>query len=208
MEIRGSVFGGSEGRECHVASADRPLIGLLAQKGADQTDDGGAIGEDADDVGTAPDFFVEAFLGIVGPDLLPYLCREGGKSQDIVSGLLEERGCIWEAFFELLHYHPESMPDRFSVRLHEDRPDERSDERLSALGYLGQEIGHEVGSAALPRCPRAGCSDRSYEAAVGIGDDEFDSREATIDETSEKLEPRRLALAGENVDAEDFSVSV
>jgi hypothetical protein len=35
---------------------------LFGQDGADEQDEGGPAGEDADDVGAATDFFVESFL--------------------------------------------------------------------------------------------------------------------------------------------------
>jgi len=35
---------------------------LFGQHGADETDEGVAVGEDADDVGAPPDFLVESFL--------------------------------------------------------------------------------------------------------------------------------------------------
>jgi hypothetical protein len=39
---------------------------LFGQYGADEADQGVAVGEDADDVGAAPDFFVESFP-LTGP---------------------------------------------------------------------------------------------------------------------------------------------
>jgi hypothetical protein len=43
---------------------------LFGEHGADQTDDRGAVGEDADDVGAAADLFVQPFWG-----LLDQICR-------------------------------------------------------------------------------------------------------------------------------------
>jgi hypothetical protein len=48
---------------------------LLGQHGSDESDDRAAVGEDVDDVGAATDLTVEAFVGIVGPDLPPDLLR-------------------------------------------------------------------------------------------------------------------------------------
>jgi hypothetical protein len=42
---------------------------LFGQDGADESDDGVAVGEDPDDVGAAADLFVQAFVGVVRPDL-------------------------------------------------------------------------------------------------------------------------------------------
>ena len=42
--------------DLHVAVLQLPLVVLLEQYGADQPDDRGLVGEDADDVGAALDF--------------------------------------------------------------------------------------------------------------------------------------------------------
>ncbi len=39
-----------------------PLVALLGEHGADQSDDAAAVGEDPDDVGAAADLAVEPFL--------------------------------------------------------------------------------------------------------------------------------------------------
>ena len=59
---------------------------LFGQHGADEADQGVAVGEDADDVGAAADLLVEPFLGVVGPDLAPDLLWEGGERQQIRPG--------------------------------------------------------------------------------------------------------------------------
>ena len=58
-------FDDGDSAEAHVASGDAPFFVLLAEEGSDQADDGSAVGEDADDVGATPDFFVESFLRVV-----------------------------------------------------------------------------------------------------------------------------------------------
>ena len=52
----------SDGFEGGIAAADGPFVVLFGEQGSDQADDGGAVGEDADDVGLAPDFLVEPLL--------------------------------------------------------------------------------------------------------------------------------------------------
>jgi hypothetical protein len=41
---------------------------LFGQDGADEADQGAAVGEDADDVGPAADLLVQAFLRYLEPD--------------------------------------------------------------------------------------------------------------------------------------------
>ena len=55
-----SAFG--EDVEGEVAALLGPFVVLLGEHGADQADQGGAVGEDADDVGAAADLAVESFL--------------------------------------------------------------------------------------------------------------------------------------------------
>jgi hypothetical protein len=50
---------------------------LFGQDGADEADQGGAAGEDADDVGAAADLFVEPLLGVVG--LMRVIGVKGGS---------------------------------------------------------------------------------------------------------------------------------
>lgn len=48
--------------EAEVAAAFDPLVMLLGEYRADEPNQGGAIGEDPDHVGSAPDLLVEPFL--------------------------------------------------------------------------------------------------------------------------------------------------
>jgi hypothetical protein len=54
--------GSSEDIKSQVAAAFDPLVMLFGQHGADEADDGGAVGEDTDDVGAAADFLVKSLL--------------------------------------------------------------------------------------------------------------------------------------------------
>ena len=48
-----------------------------------------AVGEDAYGVGASADFAVEAFIGVIGPDLGPHPGWEGGEREDVCPGLIE-----------------------------------------------------------------------------------------------------------------------
>jgi hypothetical protein len=50
--------------ESEVAAGFGPFVVLFGQDDADESDDGCPVGEDADDVGAASDFAVEAFVGL------------------------------------------------------------------------------------------------------------------------------------------------
>ncbi len=62
---------------------------MFGEDGSDQADDGLAVGEDAYGVGASADFAVEAFIGVVGPDLGPYPGGEGREREDVCPGLIE-----------------------------------------------------------------------------------------------------------------------
>jgi len=66
--------------EAEVAAGFGPFVVLFGQHSSDEANEGVAVGEDADDVGAAADFFVEPFLGIVGPDLAPDLLGNAVKA--------------------------------------------------------------------------------------------------------------------------------
>ena len=67
--------------EAEVAASFGPFVGLFGEDGADETDDGVAVGEDADGVGAAADLPVESLVRVVGPDLLPESLGEGGDAK-------------------------------------------------------------------------------------------------------------------------------
>ena len=72
----GGDAGAGEDVEAEVAAAFGPFVVLFGQDGADEADQGVAVGEDPDDVGAPADLAVEPFLGLLRPDLAPDLLRE------------------------------------------------------------------------------------------------------------------------------------
>src|SRR5262245_12264093 len=92
-----------EDLESHVAAAFGPLVGLFGEHGADEADDGGPVGEDADDVGAAADFLVQAFLWVVGPDLAPDLAWERSEREQLLAGVVEMIGGVGKAFGDRGH---------------------------------------------------------------------------------------------------------
>jgi hypothetical protein len=54
-----------------VASLDQPLIVLLEEEHAGESDQGLTVGVDADDVGAPADFFVDALEWVRGAQLEP-----------------------------------------------------------------------------------------------------------------------------------------
>jgi len=61
--LDGREAGLGEGFEAEVAAAFDPVVVLLGEDGADESDERTSVREDADDVGPAADLSVEPFLG-------------------------------------------------------------------------------------------------------------------------------------------------
>src|SRR4051812_7128187 len=72
-----------------VGARDEPLVILLRQQGAGEADDGLVVGEDADDVGAAADFLVDAFQRVGGAQLGPVLARQLIEGDQVLLGGLE-----------------------------------------------------------------------------------------------------------------------
>lgn len=54
--------GAGEHVEAEIAAGFDPLVVLLGEDGSDEPDEGGAIGEDSDDIGSAADLLVQSLL--------------------------------------------------------------------------------------------------------------------------------------------------
>ena len=85
-----------EGFQCHVSSADGPLVVLLEQDGADEAGDGCLVGEDADDVRAALDLLVEAFQGVGRVDLGAVILGKAHEGQHVSLGLAYQFGDLFE----------------------------------------------------------------------------------------------------------------
>ena len=62
---------------------------LLGQDRSDEADDRVPVGEDPHDVGAAAELSVQAFVGVVRPDLSPHALGEAGEGQDLVTGRVQ-----------------------------------------------------------------------------------------------------------------------
>ena len=134
-QVVGHLLGGGcrrraasgEDVESEVAAAFGPFVVLLGQDGADEPDDRGAVGEDPDDVGAAADLAVEAFVGVVGPDLAPDLLGERGEGEDVGAGVLEVLGDGGELLGQGVEDPVELGVHRLGVGLVVDRVQQRLD---------------------------------------------------------------------------------
>ena len=115
----GIIAQGCDGFQGHVAGAlDGPLVVLLEQDGADEADDGGLVGEDADDLGAALDLAVEALERVGRVQLGPVRRREGHVGEHVVLGLVHQGGELgtlgrsWSATWRHWPWRPRRRPGR------------------------------------------------------------------------------------------------
>jgi len=74
---------------------------LLDREHGGQADQGGVVGEDADDVGAAADLAVKPLQRVGRAQLAPVVGWEGIQREDVLLGLLEQRGDLAHPSLEL-----------------------------------------------------------------------------------------------------------
>jgi hypothetical protein len=83
-----------------AAFGDGPVVVLVEQDGADEADDGGVVGEDADHVAAAFDLLVDPLERVRRRERAPVASGERGVSEDVGLGALEDRGGLGELAVE------------------------------------------------------------------------------------------------------------
>jgi len=126
------------------------LVVDLDQQSTDETDDGGVVGKDPDDVGASLEFAVQAFDRVVGPDLGPVRGRERGVGEQVGLHLLEPVGDGGRVGAELIDDCTQLQRRCGGVGLDEDRADQRGDHLPVAVVRGGEQVPHRVHPAALP----------------------------------------------------------
>ena len=149
-----------QGLAAHVAPGDSPFVVSFHEHGTDEADDGCSAREDPNDVGAAADLLVQAFLGVIGTDLLPVLVREAADGQEVMKGVCEQGSCLRKLLFELLEYAPVLNFYLLYIELDEDRAIETGDDTLGMFGDT-------CVSRSLMKCVRQRChADRGRTAAI------------------------------------------
>jgi hypothetical protein len=154
--------------ESERAPAFGPVVVLLGEDGADEAEQGVAVGEDADYVGAAADLPVEAFLWVVRPDLAPDLLREGGEGEHVGAGGLEVLSHLGQLVGQSVEHPVELGVHGGGVGLVVDRVQQCPHPRPAALGAGGHQVRGVVGAAALPGRPGQGGADRVDQPAVRV----------------------------------------
>ncbi len=116
-----------------AAVADLPFVVGVVEDGSDESDDGGVVGKDSDDAGSAFDLAVDALDGVGRPDLGPVLAREAGEREHFGLGLIHQRRDLGEAGGELVADLVPGLVDRGGVGLGERGAEHRGDHVLVGL---------------------------------------------------------------------------
>lgn len=194
----GFAFG--EDFEAEVAATFGPFVGLFSQYGADEPDDRGAVGEESDRIGTASNLSVEAFVGVVGSDLLPKHLWEAGEREDVVARAAQVLCDVDEPV--------ELGVDGFGVGLAIDRVERHFDGRSYVLGTDRHKVRGMVGAAALPAGAGQIGGGRFFRARVRVAGDKANAGEAAGDQVGEESIPGWPGLAHGEVRVEDLAATV
>ena len=77
---------------------------------------------------------------------------------------------------------------------------------MGTLGHAGEQVGHEVGAAALPAGSSKDCGDGVLQPLVGIGGHQFHPAEAPSGQRPQEGQPERAVLAGAHVHTQDLTL--
>lgn len=85
-----------------AAVADLPFVVEVVEDGADEADDAGLVGKDADDTGPSFDLAVDPLEWVGRPDLGPVVAGEGGEGEHFRLRGVHQRADLGEAGGELV----------------------------------------------------------------------------------------------------------
>ena len=140
---------------------------LFDQQRAGEPDQGGVVGEDADDVGAAADLAVDALERVRAAELGPVLARQRVESEQVGLGVEHELGDLRRDRLQALDDLGESLARLLTRAGGEDPPDRGRDHRLLALGAVPEHVAQEVHAAALPRAAEH-LADRRAQPLVAV----------------------------------------
>ena len=199
-------FGG--GGQWQVARPlDGPLVALFEQDRADQSGNGGLVGEDPDDAGAALDLAVEALERVGGRDPGAMLGGERHVGEDVGLDGVHAPGDVGEAIAELIGDVAPLAAGRGRVVLGEGGVQEGAEDPAVLAPAAGEQGAGGMDAAVLP----AGAEDAvggGLEALVIIRDHQLDAGEAALAERAEEVEPEGLGLGDADLHAEHLAVAV
>ncbi|SHI45999.1 DNA primase, catalytic core [Tessaracoccus bendigoensis DSM 12906] len=156
----------------------------------------------------AVDLPVQAFGGVVRPNLGPAVLGERREREHVGPGLLEVLRDFGELLARVVQQPVELRLHGCGVGLVIDGVEHRLHGRPHALRRDAHEVGGVVGSAALPRCSGQVRCDGLHQPGVGVGSDQSDACQAAGDQVGEERVPRAAGFGGGDLQTEDFAVAV
>src|SRR5215472_1607665 len=135
----------------HVAVLQLPLVVLLEQHRADQADDRGFVGEDADDIGAAFDFFVEPLKWVGAVQFAAVRLGEIQIRQHIGLAVVDQRGKLRPFRPQLVGDVAQHLAGLGPVGLQESLAQRRRDHALLSFGDIGKSIAHPMHTGTVEK---------------------------------------------------------
>ena len=124
---------------------------------------------------------------------------EGREGQDVRRGVRQQFGHLGKGLPELFHHSVQLAVDLGGRQLLVDGAYHGGHARLGTLGHAGEQVGHEVGAAALPAGSSTHRGDGVLQPLVSIGGNQFHPAEPSIGQRPQEGRPERAVLAGAHV---------
>ena len=115
---------------------------------------------------------------------------EGREGQDVRRGIRQQLGHLGKGLPELFHHSVQLAVDLGGRQLLVDGADHGGHARLGTLGHSGEQVGHEVGAAALPAGPSEHRGDGVLQPLVSIGGYQLHPAEAPSGQRAQESQPK------------------
>ena len=116
---------------------------------------------------------------------------EGRAGQDVRRGIRQQFGHLGKGLPELFHHSVQLAVDLGGRQLLVDGADHGGHAGLGTLGHSGEQVGHEVGAAALPAGPSKHRGDGVLQPLVGIGGYQLHPAEAPSGQRPQEGQPQK-----------------
>ena len=115
-----------------------PLVILLEKYSANKSANAGFIREDADDIGAAFNFLIQALYRVCRVQLATVGLRIVHIGEHVMFGLVEQGGDLAKARAELIGNVAPGLSGGLAIRLDEDLANSGRDDTLLAFRHMGQ----------------------------------------------------------------------
>ena len=134
------------------------------------------------------------------------LGREGVEGEHVLFGLLEHRGDLRQAPFELGDRVAQTLAGLCAIVGGEDRAHDRPERVMLVLADVPAEIPEAVHGAPLPGRAQ-NLRQRRLQPRVRVADGQLHAGEATRHKAAQELPPERLGLGLADIQTDDLAAS-